>query len=609
MLDAPLFQNLTGWRCDVRPIRLLIAFFAAVVVAGPAATTAQAAPAAPTTVTAEPGSGQVRVKWALPASTVSSTVLWQELRWRLSSKASTLGSRTLSSGVRENVVGGLAGGTSYAFSVRAVTLVGTTAWSPIAEAAPVGLPTAPTAITSKLTGAPGAAVLSWTPAAENPATPTTSFKLVATTDGTTATLAEGIPADQKSATVQLPQGKTSLVGVSAVGATGASAVRTLSVYIPQLSMPVVRIDTTGEAPIVSKDDYVTGSLTVSPAPGGAPTDAVTGALEIKGRGNSTWNQPKKPYRLKLGKAAALLGMPSSKHWVLLANFLDKSALRNSIAFELGAKSSLAWTPKSRFVEVVLNGKYVGLYQLVEQIRLDKQRINIDALSEDDTTGDALTGGYHIERDARWDAKIEPGFLSSKSQPFTLKDPEEPTPEQLAYIKGYVNSTESAIFGTGFKDPVSGYAKYIDVPSFIDWFLIHEYLRVNDAWYSSTNMYKPRLGKLYAGPLWDFDLSMGTPNPSSSMPPTGAWVATRSIWFKRLLEDPAFLTAVKARWKELRPAVSSLPAYIDQQQALTSTAAAEDFKVWGGKSTQPAEITRIRAFLQARATWMDSQYGG
>lgn len=594
----------------VARLRWLAALFVTLVfVAVPSS--ASAAVATPVNVAATPITSGVKVTWAAGSGVSSSSILYWEVRYRYATGASTLGTKQASAGARESVFGGLDATKSYAFQVRVITWVGSSGWSPAVTTAPTPppvVPAAPTAVTTALTEATGGVKVKWTPAAAVPEAPVTGFRVTTTTDGVTKTVADAVAPESTEAVVTLPTGKNSTVGVSAIGAAGASAAKTsASVFVPQYSLPVVKVDTAGEAPIVSKDDYVSGTFTVAPGPGGAPTDAYTGATEIKGRGNSTWNQPKKPYRVKLGKAAGLLGLPSSKHWVLLANFLDKSQIRNATAFQFGSKTSLAWTPKSKFVELVLNGKYVGLYQLVEQIRIDKNRINIDALADTDITGDALTGGYHIERDAHWNAAIEPGFTSSKAQPFTLKDPEEPTVEQLAYIKGYVNQTEAAIFGANFKDPGTGYASYLDVPSFIDWFLVHEFLRVNDAWYSSTNMFKPRLGKLFAGPLWDFDYSMGSPSPSYSMPPTGAWVPTRSIWFKRMLEDPAFKAAVGARWAQLRPAATELPAYVESQKQLTAAAAANDLKVWGGKVAQVDEVARIKAFLQTRATWMDTAY--
>lgn len=591
-----------------RSLALLVTSLLAITGALP--TVASAAVAAPTNVKATSVAGGVRVQWAAGSGVSSGTILYWEVKWRYADGASTLGTRQASSGAREATIGGLDASKSYAFQVRVITWLGGSGWSAAATTSSISVPAAPTAVSTTLTEAAGGVKVKWTPGADVPAAPVTGFRVVATTDGVTKTLADNVAADQTETAVQLPTGKNSTVGVVAVGAAGPSVVRTSSsFFVPQYTLPVVKVDTAGEAPIASKDVYVNGTFTVAPGPGGAPTDAYTGATEIKGRGNSTWNQPKKPYRVKLSKAAALLGLPSSKHWVLLANFLDKSAVRNAVAFEFGTKTSLAWTPKSRFVELVLNGKYVGLYQLVEQVRVDKNRINIDALAATDIVGDALTGGYHIERDARWSAAEEAGFVSAKGQPFALKDPEAPAPEQASYIKGYVDQTEASIFGSTFKDPVTGYASKIDVPSFIDWFLVHEFLRVNDAWYSSTNMFKPRLGKLHMGPLWDFDYSMGSPSPSYSMPPTGAWVPTRSTWFKRLLEDPAFKAAVGARWKELRPAATELPAYLESQRVLTATAAANDLKVWGGKVAQVDEANRIKNFLQTRAAWMDTAYPG
>lgn len=380
------------------------------------------------------------------------------------------------------------------------------------------------------------------------------------------------------------------------------------VFLPKTTLPVVRIDTDGGVPIGSRETYVSGRVSTSPAPGGPASDAYSGATEVRGHGNSTWGRPKKPYRLKLGKAAALFGLPSSKHWVLLANYIDRSNLRNAVALHLGAQTSLAWTPRTRFVELVLNGKYVGLYQLAEHVRLDKNRIDIDALKPGDTAGDALTGGYHIELEQRLDLAATPGFATPLGNRFELKDLEAPAPEQSAYISGYVAAFERSLMSPAFTSPEAGYGAYIDQASFIDWYLVEEALKNNDAWFSSAHFYKPRLGKLKAGPLWDFDQSAGMPTPNRAQTPDGWGLRRNSRWFGRLHDDPTFRAAVKARWIELRPQLDALAPFIDEQAAQIGQAALLDQQVWKLPNTFAREVGNVKKFIAARARWIDAQYG-
>ena len=177
---------------------------------------------------------------------------------------------------------------------------------------------------------------------------------------------------------------------------------------------------------------------------------------IRGRGNSTWGPDKKPYKLKLDKKADLLGMGSDKHWILLANYYDISMLRNKFTYWLGNVLGLEYTPKCEFVNVVMNGKYLGSYYLSEQVRVGKNRVNIDDLSADDeskavTSGSAITGGYLLSCEKADDRM---NITTDKGMAFAIESPdfEDYTNiEQYNYISDYLKQTEAAIYGKGFKD--------------------------------------------------------------------------------------------------------------------------------------------------------------
>ena len=149
-----------------------------------------------------------------------------------------------------------------------------------------------------------------------------------------------------------------------------------------MDLPVLDLTTENAAPIVSETDYVTGSMSITP-PASSTYPVFSGTMQIKGHGNTTWSLPKKPYKVKLDTKAGLLGMPSGKDWVLLANYDDKSLLRDQVAFEAGRRVGMAWTPNSQFVEVFLNGQYQGNYQLTEEIKIDKHRVNIPEMDDTD----------------------------------------------------------------------------------------------------------------------------------------------------------------------------------------------------------------------------------
>lgn len=563
--------------------------------------------APPAGVTALASTGAIAVKWGLPAGLAQSALSSFDVRWQDTTTGAAALVKSFRANYRDATLSSLGNGHTYAVAVRAnLTTGASTPWSTDVLATPVGLPGTPTNVSATFDpGSTTHVTVAWTAPAQSAAGPYTSYEVVykTATSSTLKTVATGLASDATSASIDLPAGAKYTLQVRAIGPAGAGAYGTGVFVDPTFSLPVMRIENTGRTPVIDKDTYISGNYALTDTTGAS---VASGVLQTKGHGNSTWLMNKKPYRIKFDKSAALLGMPKSKNWVLLANAIDHSFLRNTTTFHFGEQTSLAWTPKSRPVELILNGKYLGLYQLTEQVRIDGSRIDIDEMSDTDITGDALTGGYQLERDSRWTPGEEAGFKTTRGEPFALKDPEEPTSEQLAYISGYVNQTEAAIYGSNYKDPVTGYANYLDVDSFVDWYIVQELVRTNDVWFSSADMFKPRLGKLTFGPLWDFDYSMGTPSPSQAMPATGFWAKTKVPWATRLFTDPAFAAKVQARWHELRGAVANLPAYVDEQAATISTAAGWDAQLWGG-TTLSSETAKIKSFLTTRAAWLDGQW--
>jgi hypothetical protein len=387
-------------------------------------------------------------------------------------------------------------------------------------------------------------------------------------------------------------------------------------FLPKrVNLPVLRITTDNGAPIVSKEVYLTGQMSLVSSVTGAP--AVNGGLQIRGRGNSTWDiHPKKPYRLKLTDKQSLLGMPSSKDWVLLANYSDKSLLRNAVALDLGSRMGFPWTPRSAFVEVYLNDRYDGVYQLMENIKVTKDRVNIDELAAADVGMDKISGGYLLEVDFREDGYTM--HTTIDDLPIVFQSPEEPAPAQEAYIKGYINDFEAALHSSTFADPTTGYAAYIDVDSFIRFYLVNEVFRNVDAnMWSSCWMYKPRGGKLFMGPLWDFDLAAGNANYADAFK-TAGWHIRNAKWFSRLFEDPAFAARVKTAWNEIK--ADELPAMFEQitsRSAGLQQAQLNNFQRWPILETwvwpnyqipgsYSGEIDYLRSFLTTRIAWIDQQ---
>lgn len=505
------------------------------------------------------------------------------------------------------VLEGLTPGTLYDFRVRA--LFGSTPgqWSEVVSTRPVQAraPGAPVvdgvALVNSLDGVEAA----WS-IPDNGARAITGMQWsIQDVDRGTWGAWQSLSADARELTTQtLQRGATYQIRLRAANSFGWGAVGESALFtVPQqTSVPLIRIDTNEGAPILNRNDYVAGSYLLRDATG----QSASGSLEIRGRGNSTWGYAKKPYRIKLGEAQPLLGMTADRDWALLANYVDRSFMRTNSAMVLGDQTNLAWTPDSRWVEVILNGRYLGLYQLIEHVEIEPHRINIDEMSSSDNTAPAVTGGYSLERDARLNLSVDDGFITPGNQPILIDDPSPLTSEQLAYISQYVADAEAAISRAGTNIPGTHYSDLIDVESFIDWYLIEELLRNHDAWFASAKMFKPRDGKLTMGPLWDFDLSMGTVFAEATNPPTG-WYVRNTDWYRLLFKDPAFQQQVAERFNELKPAFSQLVANIDSWSPQIAAAAANDRLVWRYSQQFNSEVTQVKNWYTQRLNWMSTQF--
>ena len=367
-------------------------------------------------------------------------------------------------------------------------------------------------------------------------------------------------------------------------------------------LPIVYLKTTGGKPILSKEDYITGSVSI--AGGRHFDDLAEKAIEIRGRGNSTWFlHPKKPYQIKFDDKTPFLGMPADKRWLFLAEYSDKSFMRNRIAFEMGYLSKLEWTPESDFAEVFLNGQHQGLYHITQKVEESKNRVNI--------TND----GYLLEIDQL--ERIDPDDVYFYSDHFliNIKEPEliKNSPE-YDYIRDYIRDFEDALFGPNFKDPVIGYQKYIDVESMVDWFLINEIAKNVDAKsFASIFMYLAPGQKLKMGPLWDFDLGFGNVNYADPEYPTGFWVLYHP-WISRMLEDPFFVFKVKQRFAYFNSREDKLYELMDSYVPYLYLSQWENDQIWHTLgvwvwpnaqvfNTWEEELAYLKDWIGTRLDWM------
>ncbi|MBP5719511.1 MAG: CotH kinase family protein [Bacteroidales bacterium] len=346
--------------------------------------------------------------------------------------------------------------------------------------------------------------------------------------------------------------------------------------LPDTGLPVVCIDTEGGRAVESKAINYPASVKIIGA--GVYDGLETAGCTVRGRGNTSWSWPKKPYRLDFPDRVPLLGMPAGRHWVLLANFPDRTLMRNLVAMKVASLTSLAWTPRCVPVELVMNGRHAGSYLLIEKVEVDAERVDV---SQD--------GGYLLESDFRFDNEVQWIDHHGISRlvtgiPFAIKypSPDDLTRAQEEFVRQYVADAASALWSDGFEDPETGYAAWIDVDSFIDYWLVFEIMGNPELSNPCSVFYHLDAGgKLAAGPCWDFDIclrSLGT-----SVQEWTGFVNRYAVWYARLFKDPAFADRVRERFLELLPQLLEVEDYIDGCHRLLAASAELNFAQWNPAS--------------------------
>jgi len=367
----------------------------------------------------------------------------------------------------------------------------------------------------------------------------------------------------------------------------------------------------------------------------ASRELYDGMIRIKGRGNSSWNgTDKKSYSIDLVNIVdkkidiPLLGMPADADWILYASYFDKTFLRNYFSYDL-ATAMGHWASRSRFIELFINGDYRGLYAVCENIKKGENRVDVGSVGN---SGTKLTGGYIFEQDypQRMQAEGSQFIKSSRLYEgryygdfprtdflyFGFKYPADGdrTPEQTQYITDYIAGFEAALYGTDFADPDEGYRKYIDVNSFVDWYIISELAADWDHSYflSSCWFTKPQGEKLKIGPVWDFDVGYKT--SANDMR-----VLNNNPWIKRLWEDETFRQLVFDRFVEVIPMIENSLSRIENMAAELARRGAIDrnFEKWDilGKpiwtetmpipETYEGEIRKLTQWIRQRYLYIST----
>lgn len=353
---------------------------------------------------------------------------------------------------------------------------------------------------------------------------------------------------------------------------------------------------------------------------GDPHNNYSGEIGIEVRGQSSSTFPKRSYNFELrdpqgnDTSLSLLGLPKESDWILQGPFADKSQIRNALIFELGRKTG-HWNPRTAFCELILNGEYLGLYTIIEDIKRDTFRIDVANLNSTETAGNDVTGGYIL--------KYDKGGSTTQIK-IVYPKAKDLQPEQEEYIEQFIAEYDSVLRTNDGIDPIKGYKKYIDNISLIDYMIIAEFAKNCDSYLFSSYLYKDRddrNNKLVYGPLWDFDLCFGNSIWQEGFQTEEwqfAYPGNDRFHARRLLEDTAFVSLFENRWQTMRAGFLSNDSVFARIDSLTSwmTGPIErNYQIWPviGKGvffpayetfTYEEEINYIKNWLTERTSWID-----
>ncbi|MGI9532407.1 CotH kinase family protein [Lutimonas sp.] len=409
------------------------------------------------------------------------------------------------------------------------------------------------------------------------------------------------------------------------------------------AVPFIEITTQG--PIVD-DPKVKASIKISEK-GNVVHE---GHIGIELRGASSLHFDKKSYGVETWDAngedidVSLLGMPAEEDWVLHGPYSDKSLMRNKLMYDISNDMG-RYASRTQFVELKINAFFKGVYVFMEKLKRDKERIDIKKLNIDENSGEDLTGGYILKIDKTAGSNLGDGYnhqnsFRSEHKPkfseaninflYEYPDAEDITSQQKEYISSYVKGFENALASDNFKDPEVGYRAFIDVPSFVDFFILNELSNNVDGYRISTYMHKDKNGKLKMGPIWDFNLGFGNADYCSGES-TEVWAYKFNercpgdywsvpFWWYRLLEDPYFVEELKQRWNVLRGNVLSVESIKGKTAAYEtklneSDAIHTNFTIWNilGEYVWPnnfvgtshtAERIYLEEWVSERVAWLD-----
>lgn len=357
------------------------------------------------------------------------------------------------------------------------------------------------------------------------------------------------------------------------------------------------------------------------------TYSLTGNMMVELQGFTGPYYPKKNYDFDLIDSVgnkidtSMLGMPSENDWILKAEYLDLSLIKNAVTYEMSRRMG-RYAPRTVYCEVLVNGEYMGVYTLTEKVKRDSNRVNISKLTLSDTTGVNLSGGYIIEMNINgdpgaWNSTYYPINYATCNLPVEFKHvypkPDSINVLQHYYIKSYVDSFENSLWNADFQNPNTGWRKFASEGSFVDFLIVNEFSANYDSYGRSTYLYKNKIthgGKLHIGPPWDYDRAYADGTQAG-------WVHQIThpgwpypFWWSKFREDSVYMRHLYCRWHTLRSttlSTDSFYTYIDSISNYIHDAAERNFLRWPelGVTDYDAQVTDLKNYIHDRNEWIDN----
>ena len=378
---------------------------------------------------------------------------------------------------------------------------------------------------------------------------------------------------------------------------------------PYANLPRIVIETENRKKVKDRETEIPAKLQIW---GMKEAESEIVDLTIRGRGNSTWEMPQKSYKIEFVKKKSMLGMPKDKDWALIANYADKTLMKNYLMYNLSAKLGAFYSPRCEFAELYLNGKYLGVYLLTETIKIGKDRVNIP--KNDNSYLVEIDGKYKKDEQVVFSDVIT---TSLGKNSFRIHEPKNASEKVLLKVEDYIKSLETFIkkIEPNIDNKVE---QWVNIDDYLKFYWVQEFSKNPDAAFSTSVYFVwENNNPIKMGPVWDFDISFGGHNDSTKISPED-WYIKNACWNAYLFKDSVLNRTRRDFWMENKNRFEQTVNIVDSLYILLKPAAKNNFKKWNIlESTQhpfhhyaygsyKEAVADLKNWIKMRIQWIDSQ---